>query len=300
MQTGFFQRPSVGGGVEAILSHTRMPFGAATEDFLSDNYSGPDKAWIGFDIGVNNSDNGGNLEMLPPYTHNGVSYPFGRILVGSGMNSHLVNFYTGQEIQGPPIGLPSDWLNVGHIDEMLAVVPKHTASPGERGWVVVLASPGLGVEKYQEAVRLRREGASYVRDGRAWGLGSVSVNHNLTLQREVFDRVKDTLKREVGLTDEDFREIPVLYLGGGTTHPNTINLLAVGTDMFIPDPESPLLNGEDFVRESTQEILGDLGYDIHFISTSGSYDNGKGGIHCGTNVEYEGVTDVAWWEVEQQ
>ena len=65
---------------------------------------------------------GGNIEAIPPTA----LYPNGRIVVGSNLTEVAKSFLRAQEVQtadGQLIELPLDWLKVGHVDEVMAVVP---------------------------------------------------------------------------------------------------------------------------------------------------------------------------------
>lgn len=85
----------------------------------------------------------GNFETIPPYEHNGTTYPAGRIIMGSHGNktSHYSEFMKEQEVQNPLI-LDAQWLAVGHVDEFVQFVPANTT----RGWAIVIADPEAGLE----------------------------------------------------------------------------------------------------------------------------------------------------------
>ncbi|MCB1356228.1 MAG: VWA domain-containing protein [Maritimibacter sp.] len=140
-EIGYTQRPAAG-PVHTIL---RMPYGNAGD---------PDIRQAGWPVrrllngtsgvfqlannlhpsgSVNPGDFGGNLEVQPP----SAEFPLGRIVVGDTMSEALVDFLEAQEVQ-PVVTLPTEWLHVGHVDEMIGF----TNSPDE----LLVASPLLALE----------------------------------------------------------------------------------------------------------------------------------------------------------
>lgn len=85
----------------------------------------------------------GNFETIPPYEHNGMKYPAGRIIMGyQGTEDHDdLEYMRAQEVQSPLL-LDTDWLLVGHVDEFVQFVPANTT----RGWAIVVADPETGLE----------------------------------------------------------------------------------------------------------------------------------------------------------
>ncbi|ELK27944.1 Protein-arginine deiminase type-2, partial [Myotis davidii] len=79
---------------------------------------------------VTSLDSFGNLEVSPPVTVNGKTYPLGRILIGSSfplsggrrMTKIVREFLQAQQVQAP-VELYSDWLTVGHVDEFMTFIP---------------------------------------------------------------------------------------------------------------------------------------------------------------------------------
>lgn len=81
---------------------------------------------LGEDLGANSGDYGGNLETIVPST----SYPLGRIVMGDAPPSDRIKeFIDAQEFQvsSPPddttYSIDTNWLWVGHIDEVCAFLP---------------------------------------------------------------------------------------------------------------------------------------------------------------------------------
>ena len=115
----------------------------------------PEKSLLGPDLGhfqiggsrPNSLDSFGNLEVSPPVVVNGRNYPFGRIVFGGrqhgdysdvsrAMMPEVRKFLYSQKVQSP-FEIFTDWLTVGHVDEIVCFVP----APTRLGFKVLLASP---------------------------------------------------------------------------------------------------------------------------------------------------------------
>jgi len=126
IEIGYYERPG-GPKVNAVF---RLPYfrrGAPPPPqptwpmhrLLKGNTSAPNHDigafQIKLDLGADDSgDFGGNLEIMPPTP----AYPLGRILIGDTSSTDLVEFFDSQEVQ-PPVPLPTKWLAVSHIDEVI-------------------------------------------------------------------------------------------------------------------------------------------------------------------------------------
>ena len=85
----------------------------------------------------------GNLEASPPVKVSGKNYPMGRIYFGPGRPGWEVDplvrdFLHGQRVQ-QPIELDTNWLTVGHVDEVVTFVP----APGRRVFACCSPVPAL-------------------------------------------------------------------------------------------------------------------------------------------------------------
>lgn len=170
------------------------------------------------------TDSLGNLETVPPYTHNGKSYPAGRVVMGrqDNIQPYMMSFLAAQEVQAP-IDLDHDWLLVGHTDEYMQFLPANNS----RGWVMAIDDPIAGLNLLKRA---RADGHGAVAamsrphiadDGDPSCLPDSSIDSVLVLQdfesinRFCAERIKynvDIIKRETGITDEEIIHIPSLYL----------------------------------------------------------------------------------------
>ncbi|KFG87995.1 arginine deiminase type-3 [Metarhizium anisopliae] len=172
----------------------------------------------------------GNLETVPPHSHNGKHYPNGRAVMGSklGKKPHMFAFIEAQEVQ-PPIEVDTDWLRVGHTDEFMQFLPANN----ERGWVMVVDDPKLALDLFKKAQQ-EGHGAtqamsrphmlhdieflkfstqySYLPsdtiDGvlRRWKLEERNLLAAARIQANI-----EIMKRETGITDADIIRIPALY-----------------------------------------------------------------------------------------
>lgn len=168
------------------------------------------------------TDSLGNLETIPPHTHNGISYPAGRTIMGiqHGREPFMIDFLTAQEEQSP-VKIDTSWLIVGHTDEFVQFLPVNNT----RGWVMMVSDSEAGLEMLQDAQRAGHGGALAMSRPRLAGddpnclptdtIDQVLQMANLTsLQYSsaaAIQKTIDTVKKETGITDEDIIRVPCLY-----------------------------------------------------------------------------------------
>jgi protein-arginine deiminase len=116
------------------------------------------------------------------------------------------------------------------------------------------------------------------------------------------DEIKDTLKATLGLDDDDFRPVPVLFneVDSGLVaafNPGIQNLVTVGDRLFVPDPEGPDDDGTDAWQRATVASLADTELDVIFVDVYLSYHELLGEAHCGTNLERAPYA-TPWWSVQ--
>ena len=320
MQTGYVQQPS-DDGVETAVVHTQLHRPHDLRRFLPDEYLGPDAGYVYPGGAYHSSLNyGGNVEVIPPHTYNGKTYPFGRIVIGAdlirseAMVQRQIDFFKAQGVQGPPIVVDVGWFVVAHVDEIFAVLPNRNATPEERPWVIAIASPELAVELLEDAVE-QGFGDAAIFEGR--GSDETTARELLadkrlmtfnTFAQQKIDTVRDRLIAEVGLTNADFREVPVLVEWDGSVFgsglialaPNIANLLVVDDVLFVADPEGPDVDSTDIWQQATLDAVDGLGLETHFVDVYKSYHILSGAAHCGTNVEHTGSTTPWWLNVETE
>uniref|UniRef100_A0A8C5S376 Protein-arginine deiminase C-terminal domain-containing protein n=1 Tax=Laticauda laticaudata TaxID=8630 RepID=A0A8C5S376_LATLA len=132
--------------------------------------------------------------------------------------SQLVKDFLKSQVVQSPIELYTDWLLVGHVDEMLSFVP----APDRKGFRLLLASPkacfkllkekekeGHGEAKMPEGIEFREDGrqprsiSEIIADGflKKWN----------EYCQNCIDWNRNILKEELGLAEEDIIEIPQLF-----------------------------------------------------------------------------------------
>lgn len=134
-ETGYAQTPT--GSMQIILDLPRARSrGGDMSDYLRTQFSGKD---VGIDTTINGNistfDSGGNLDAIPN-PDGGPAYFFH----GRSMSSFQEDFFRAQGVN-PELSVNTDWLWVGHVDEIISVNPDGLgaayADP-ELGWALNL------------------------------------------------------------------------------------------------------------------------------------------------------------------
>lgn len=289
----------------------------------------PEKRLIGPDFGhfqvggstPNSLDSFGNLEVSPPVTVKGRYYAFGRIIIGGRaygdyedgsrqMMPQLRHFLHAQKVQSP-IEIFTDWLSVGHVDEIINFVP----ASNDKGFKLLVASP---MRAKAVLNRLAQEGHGETIMFK--GLFRSQEGHRVSAEKTVHDLLSDThfwnenryfqkcmdinrkiLRENLDLTDIDVIEIPVLFyprssIDKRTTafFPDMVNHLVINNTSLVPKPYGPIINGEDEFERAFRNALPER--NVQFIDDWYSYHEMLGEIHCGTNVRRKPFTHIKWWE----
>ncbi|MFF5979238.1 protein-arginine deiminase domain-containing protein [Streptomyces olindensis] len=165
----------------------------------------------------------GNLETIPPYAHNGRSFPAGRIIMGERKDSGarpskvMRTLLASQGLQDPLL-LDTSWLGVGHVDEFVQFLPADTP----RGWRIGLADPEAGLRLLRDA---QRDGHGKTKMFSVPGRSDSpapkeTIDQALASRHLVADNQMaarriaanlEILKRETGITDEEIVRVPALY-----------------------------------------------------------------------------------------
>ena len=167
-------------------------------------------------------DSTGNLETIPPYTHDGKSYPAGRVIMGTYETErpYMLEFLEAQETQ-VPLELDTAWLIVGHVDEFLQFLP----ADNERGWVLMADDPMAGLDILKTASeaghgdepafsrpQFPSDGGSCVPDRT---IDEELARPNMqSLNELAAERIAgniEILKRETGLTQEEIIRVPAIF-----------------------------------------------------------------------------------------
>ncbi len=269
-------------------------------------------------------DSFGNTETIPPHTNSaGEYYPHGRIFRGRGAHEdvrpdpRLSGLFDAQGVQ-PTVWVETDWLLVAHVDETISFVESNT----DRGWSLLFSDPVEARAIFEQAQQ-DGHGSATVFEGRGypdydcWNCPDIpadrSIDEILDDTRLMQDSARaavevdgqlETLRREVGLSEEDLVGIPHLFedAGGGLVayQPGMVNGISLQPGFFgPPKPHGPVIDGEDIFESAVENILGALGVEVFWIEAWDVYHVGAGEVHCGSNVERE-LPQIPWWLEENQ
>ncbi|MCK6263778.1 hypothetical protein KP803_10890 [Vibrio sp. ZSDE26] len=286
----------------------------------------PEKELLGEDFGhfqvggstPNSLDSFGNLEVSPPVSVNGRDYPFGRIIFGGKkygdyseanrqMMPQLRKFLYSQKVQSP-FEVYTDWLTVGHVDEIVCFVP----AVNDIGFLVLVASPGR-TKAILERLSLNGNGNTVMFEGMKRGQPGSPQSAEITvdelLNDEVFwlhnddyQNVMDTnisiIKRELGVSDEHIVQIPVLFHPRGTKRtaayfPDMVNHLVINNVSIVPKPHGPIVEGECVFEKAFKDAVPER--EVVFIEDWYSYHEMLGEVHCGTNIQRKPFNNKTWW-----
>lgn len=250
---------------------------------------------------------GGDFEILP---HNVI---FTSIAPKDGLTT-IKQWLSKSVYADRIISVDADWLEVGHVDELVSVVPADNPC----GFALMVMSPELGVNivkssDYQQPLSSLIPEEYHKTQPLGGGLlegvlpslyqtlsdktmpSRSRVNESLlALQLKVQARVNQSvsdLKAKYLQMNPQCQDIPTIPLpvlvncksgtkklkGCKTLLPNPVNSIVLGKDLLVPDP---------FVPELRQEITSRLsanGLKAHFVD-SGYYHILQGEAHCATNV----------------
>ncbi len=259
-------------------------------------------------------DSFGNTEVIPPHVApDGEAYPHGRVLRGRSLSEDhirpdptLSDMIDAQGEQ-PVVWIDTFWLSVAHVDETISFVD----SDSDRGWAMLYADP-LRAEALLEDLESQGHGQAVLFAGKSWprgGSAAVTVSEtlddpdirdaNARAALEVQDQV-EIIKDEVGLEDEETYPVGFLMEDSGwglvAYQPGIINGISLKPDEFgAPDPHGPRIDGVDPFRADAEEVLGELGVNLHWIETWDVYHVGSGQVHCGSNTSR--VAPMSrWWQ----
>lgn len=274
-------------------------------------------------------DSTGNLEVTPPCRSKaGKDYPFGRIYYGPGrpgekMDAEFKDFLNRQIVQAP-IEIDTNWLQVGHVDEIISFVP----APGPKGFKLLLASPRLAYD----ILRRHRvsHGTSKLLNGRTFPVGGSDVNVEVSIRRfltsglaslsltaatldtfnqakqATMDGIKTQFENEIGIDPvNDVIEVPIIFMpdhhSGGlfadALTAGVVNMLVVNNHCIIPKPFGPVVGGVDLFEKDLRDKLTPLGLTVSFLDDWHEYHVNLGEVHCGTNT-LRRFTQARWWEYQ--
>ncbi len=259
----------------------------------------------------------GNTETIPPFTHDGKTWPLGRILKGEAGSIRgdqgMLKMLDSQGVQ-TPLFINTGWLLVAHVDETVSFLKTDNA----RGWVMLANDATMAINLFQD-LQTQGDGGVAVFQGEAWvddygrpynAATTVSqilqdpdvMSASADAVIEVGDQV-DTIKVATGLTDADIVSVPFThwhYDGASIAHqPGMVNGIVVNDRQFMaPDPHGPKIDGVDVFKAALDNILAMNGYEALFVEDWDMYHRLAGEIHCATNVVRDvNKTGTQWWEM---
>ena len=296
-------------------------------DYPEARMLGPDFGHFVVGGGVPNSlDSFGNLEVSPPVTVRGRNYPLGRILVGGRRDGDLSHsarqmmaevrqFLYAQRVQFP-FEIFTDWLAVGHVDEIVSFVPDDAAPKGFR---CLLASPAK-VKSILLELQQAGHGAALLFEGKRRRNGEdaeLSVDKQLAeadfwagneSYQQIMTGARSVLERELGLDVADFVDIPVVFqvrraqdnslLPTLAYFPDMVNHLVHNDLSIVPKPYGPVVNGKCAFEKAFEDAL--PGRRVKFIDDWYSYHEMSGEVHCGTNALRQRFAVSRWWSVRPE
>lgn len=264
------------------------------------------------DGSATSQDSFGNLEATPPFTMNGVTYPFGKVYYGDGggdaqVVGELRDMFSDQTVQAP-FELDTSWLCVGHVDEFMSWVANPEAP---KGWQLVYtdiqgAWDVLESMDPSTSLPLYAQGHGHATVGEIVGdAGLRSLNEDLW--DDYLEPNLEIIKEETGLTDDDILWLPGLFevtpqCGGATAAliPGMANLIVANlpgqaTKLFMADPflrTDPDDQSTDPMIARVRELF-PADNEVFFLDDFWVYHMGLGEVHCGSNVIRTPVSD--WW-----
>ncbi|XP_022531397.1 protein-arginine deiminase type-2 isoform X2 [Astyanax mexicanus] len=292
------------------------PRNGKLQDFPYDVLLGPDFGYVtryAPTEEVSSLDSFGNLEVSPPVTVNGKKYPLGRIIIGvafpttahgRNMTKVVQDFLWAQKVQ-EPIALYSDWLVVGHVDEFMSFVP----APDKKGFRLLLSSPDAGYKVFRN-LQKSGNGKAKMFQGKHEEISVDDLLSDKELRAEnvyvqnCIDWNRDVLKKELGLDEEDIIDLPILFKvipeeenRAVAYYPDMVNMIVLGTNLGIPKPFGPEVNGSCALETEMRSLLEPLGLSCTFIDDFASYHKLLGEVHCGSNVLRKPF-EFKWWKLE--
>jgi protein-arginine deiminase len=257
----------------------------------------------------------GNLETVPPYEKDGVSYPFGRVLRGateSWFPDKAFARMVDAQLMQPAIAMDTSWMFVGHVDETVSFVK----APTKRGWMLLVNDPTLAKKMLDDAVAAGEGDAPMFVD-KSWVDFNTGVETpaETTISKTLEDKQimqasaeaavevdnqLEILKREIGLTDDEIIKVPYLHMvyGGKSVayQPGTVNGIYLSDTRFAaPEPHGPIVGGRDIFKEALSEPLAKIGITVDWVEDWNAYHRVLGEVHCGSNATRR-IPEARWWE----
>jgi protein-arginine deiminase len=172
-----------------------------------------------------------------------------------------------------------------------------TIKPNETSRYVVVQ----GSKMWNEQKVLQPEAIITVMQVLQGQLGILDISEDVS---DEINSIRNALKNGLGLSDNDFVEIPALFWDGDqyisgdqivANIPSMVNMLVVGNRAIIAKPFGPLDNGTNIFEDYVNSELGTIGISVDFVDDWDTYHRNDGEIHCGTKVKRTPL-NTNWWE----
>ncbi|EFY86457.1 hypothetical protein J3458_009528 [Metarhizium acridum] len=173
------------------------------------------------------SDQLGNIEIIPPHSHNGASYPAGRAVMGFGhfVSNHkaprILKFLQAQKLQYP-FTLDHSWLFHGQIADYMQFVPVNSS----RGWTMIVADPVGTLNLFKKAQAdghgetIAISHHTFLRTENELDCDSLTIDQLLRLPliikttewsgKNIAHSI-NVIKNETGITEDEIIRVPTLF-----------------------------------------------------------------------------------------
>jgi protein-arginine deiminase len=217
-------------------------------------------------------------------------------------------FFQRQGVQ-PVLELHTNWLAVGHIDELVSFVPDKNgkgllvaSSPKRAYELLSQLDPSQPLDnRYALAFNVATVGDLFTKAT----LQQTMEDFNRQVDQRIFgldhsnpdpDSIVGMLLNKLKLPPSSVVEVPTVFMNehSGTwaavaLTPGVVNLSSMGAHSLLPDP---FLNA---FKSDTQSVLQAVGQTPLWIDNWGLYHVNMGEVHCGSN-ELRGAFSKKWWE----
>ena len=223
------------------------------------------------------------------------------------MMPQLRKFLYSQKVQSP-FEIYTDWLTVGHVDEIICFVPV----VNDIGFQVLVASPQRA-KAILERLQFQGHGTAKMFVGMMRGEpgsgenAEISINEILNdrsfwFENDSYQTIMNSnisiLKKELNIGDENIIQIPVLFHPTGSNRtaayfPDMVNHLVINSASIVPKPHGPIIDGECAFEKAFRGSFPER--DVMFVDDWYSYHEILGEVHCGTNIQRKSFANKPWW-----
>lgn len=217
-------------------------------------------------------------------------FPYGRIVVGNTLPRSGMELLSAQSLQtdnGDLVVLDVAWLEVGHVDEVMAVVPSPTGK-----FKILLADVRLAADLIAQDENIEAYGPDM--SAILMPYKDAANQAKINAVQSHLNGIRRTLLESLDIEANDIVSIPVLFSIPSSIEdenlrvmarlPNSVNLVSVPTEdgnlrIAIPDPF--YIPFTDYL----ENVLFQLGIDdkIVPVTTMGPHEHG-GEAHCASIV----------------